>query len=519
MVMPRRKQPRRADVKDIRSILRLTHESGLSVREVSERLGLGKSTVSTYLLRAREAGVNSWPMPDGYDDDAVLERKLFRQMGRPARDTTEPDWQLISCEMKRKSVTLLLLWQEYREAHPDGFGYTWFCNKFSAYEQRLRPTYRHRHAAGAVMQTDYAGQTLPLIDPDTGEAHAVQLFVAVLGASNYTFAFASLHQRLPDWIEGQVRALEYFGGVPASIVCDNLKAGVAKALWFEPTLTATFAAMAEHYDTTILPTRPAKPRDKGKVEGAVLIVERWIVAKLRNSQFFDLAALNAEIARLLELLNAKTMRHVGKSRRELFEEIERAALKPLPATPFEYAEWKTAKVHIDYHVAVDRNFYSVPHGLIGRKVDVRLTQRVVEIFHDHKRVASHVRNSQRGFHITVNTHMPKAHQRYADRTPASLIQNATRIGVNVAVMVERMMSDRRHPEQGYRSAMGILALGRGYGHARLDAACDRALAIEATTYASVHSILKSGLDQAKPSREPNPPTPTHDNIRGAAYYQ
>lgn len=506
-------------MKDIRSILRLTHESGLSVREVSERLGLSKSTVSTYLLRAREAGLDGWPMPEGCGDDAALERRLFRQMGRPPRDTTEPDWQLISREMKRKSVTLLLLWQEYREAHPDGFGYTWFCDKFGAHEKRANPAYRHRHSAGAEMQTDYAGQTIPLIDPDTGEVHAAQLFVAVLGASSYTFAVASLHQQLPDWIDGQVRALEYFGGTPGSIVCDNLKAGVAKALWFEPTLTATFAAMAEHYDTTVLPTRPAKPRDKGKVEGAVLIVERWIIARLRNQQFFDLGVLNAEIAKLLEMLNGKIMRHVGRSRREMFEEIERATLRPLPVERFEYAEWKTAKVHPDYHVAVDRNFYSVPHGLIGKKVDVRLTQRVVEIFHDHKRVASHMRSSQRGFYITVNAHMPKAHQRYADRTPASLIERAARMGTNVQILVERMMSDRRHPEQGYRSAMGILSLGRGYGPARLDAACDRALAIEAITYASVLSILKSGLDQASPVTEPNRPTPSHGNIRGAVYYQ
>ena len=506
-------------MKDIRSILRLTHESGLSVREVSERLGLSKSTVSTYLLRAREAGLDGWPMPEGCSDDAALERRLFRQMGRPPRDTTEPDWQLISREMKRKSVTLLLLWQEYREAHPDGFGYTWFCDKFGAHEKRANPAYRHRHSAGAEMQTDYAGQTIPLIDPDTGEVHAAQLFVAVLGASSYTFAVASLHQQLPDWIDGQVRALEYFGGTPGSIVCDNLKAGVAKALWFEPTLTATFAAMAEHYDTTVLPTRPAKPRDKGKVEGAVLIVERWIIARLRNQQFFDLGVLNAEIAKLLEMLNGKIMRHVGRSRREMFEEIERATLRPLPVERFEYAEWKTAKVHPDYHVAVDCNFYSVPHGLIGKKVDVRLTQRVVEIFHDHKRVASHMRSSQRGFYITVNAHMPKAHQRYADRTPASLIERAARMGTNVQILVDRMMSDRRHPEQGYRSAMGILSLGRGYGPARLDAACDRALAIEAITYASVLSILNSGLDQASPVTEPNRPAPSHGNIRGAVYYQ
>jgi transposase len=243
-------------------------------------------------------------------------------------------------------------------------------------------------------------------------------------------------------------------------VCDNLKAGVAKALWFEPTLTATYAAMAEHYDTTILPTRSRRPRDKGKVEGAVLIVERWILARLRNRRFFSLADLNAAIALLLDDLNDRPMRYIGKSRRAIFEEIERSALAPLPAVPFEYAEWKRARVHPDYHVEVDKTFYSVPHRLIGRQVDVRLTHRVVEIFHDHMRVASHMRTSQRRGHVTVNEHMPKAHQRYANMSPASLIERASKMGPNTAMFVERLMRDRPHPEQGYRSAMGILSLAR-----------------------------------------------------------
>ncbi|SDI13180.1 Transposase [Mesorhizobium muleiense] len=269
-------------------------------------------------------------------------------MGRPPQDLSEPDWARVARELKREGVTLTLLWQEYRAALPDGYGFTWFCDRFAAFRQRTSAVFRNRHAAGAVMQTDYAGQTVPVIDPATGVIHAAQIFVAVLGASNLTFAFASFSLRLPDWIDGQVRALSFFGGITKAIVWDNLKAGVAKALWFEPTLNATFAAMAEHYDTTILPTRSRKPRDKGKVEGAVLIVERWILARLRNRSFFSIAELNTAIAELLEELNNRPMRHVGKSRRELFEEIERAALRPLPAAPFEYAEWKTAKVHPDY---------------------------------------------------------------------------------------------------------------------------------------------------------------------------
>lgn len=268
-----------------------------------------------------------------------------------------------------------------------------------------------------------------------------------------------------------------------------------------------------------MPTRSKKPRDKGKVEGAVLIVERWILARLRNRRFFSLADLNAAIAALLEGLNNRPMRHIGKSRRQMFEEIERAALAPLPATPFEYAEWKTAKVHPDYHVEVDKTFYSVPHRLIGRRVDVRLTCRAVEIFHDHERVASHVRRSQARGHVTVNEHMPKAHQRYANVTPASLIKMAARIGVNAAILVERMMRDRPHPEQGYRSAMGIIALARRYERDRMEAACERALAIGAISYSSVSAILKSGLDRTKPATEPVTPTPAHANIRGGAYYQ
>ena len=517
--MPRRKQARRTSVKDIRSILRLMHEQGLSVRAISERLKISKTSVSTYLFRAREVGLSDWPLPPGYEDGAALERLLFHRVGRPPQDLNEPDWAMITRELKRKGVTLTLLWQEYRTAHPDGYGYTWFCGRFAAFQRRTSATFRNRHEAGAVMQTDYAGQTMPVIDPGTGVIGQAQIFVAVLGASSYTFAFASFSQKLPDWIEGQCRALSFFGGVAKAIVCDNLKSGVAKALWFEPTLNQTFAAMAEHYDTTILPTRSRKPRDKGKVEGAVLIVERWILARLRNRRFFSLADLNAAIAVLLDDLNNRPMRHIGKSRRELFEEIERAALAPLPPAPFEYAEWKSAKVHPDYHVEVDRTFYSVPYRLIGRRVDVRLTHRVVEIFNDYKRIASHVRRSQRRGHVSVNEHMPKAHQRYANTTPASLIRQATRIGPNTAVLVERMMRDRPHPEQGYRSAFGILSLARRYERQRLEAACERALIIKAISYSSVIAILKSGLDRARPAAAPVKPTPPHTNIRGGAYYQ
>ena len=504
---------------DIRRILRLTHEQGLSVREVSQRLKLSKTTVATYLHRAREAGLNSWPLPAGRDDDATLQAALFQQAGRPARDDAEPDWGYIAKELKRKGVTLSLLWDEYRAAHPDGYGYTWFCTRFRAFERRINPRYRNRHDAGAAVQTDYAGHTIPVFNPATGKEHQAQIFVAVLGASNYTFAWASLTQRLPDWIDAQARALKFFGGVPKALICDNLKAAVAKPLWFEPSLTATFEAMATHYDTTILPTRPRKPRDKAKVEGAVLIVERWILARLRNQQFFSVEALNAAIAELLIDLNTRPMRRIGRSRKDLFEDIERPALGPLPGTPFEYAEWKRAKVHPDYHIEVLYSLYSVPNRLIGRQVDVRLTYRTVEIFYSHERVAIHQRRRERGGHSTIKEHMPKAHQRYAGMTPESLITRAAGIGYHTAILVERLMRDRPHPEQGYRSSLGVLSLQRRFGAERLEAACDRALGCNTLTYKSVQSILVTGLDKAPAPQDPITPAPCHENIRGPGYYQ
>lgn len=517
--MPRRKQPRRMTVQDIRTILRLTHEQGLSVREIAMRLKLSKTTVGTYLYRAREAGLNCWPLPRGRDDDATLKAALFQRVGRPPQDLEEPDWRTVSSEMKRKGVTLALLWEEYRATHPDGYGYTWFCTRYRAFENRTSPRYRNRHEAGASMQTDYAGHTIPVVDPATGVVQDAQIFVAVLGASNYTFAWASMSQRLPDWIDAQVRALTFFGGVPKAIVCDNLKAAVARPLWFEPSLNKTFSDMATHYDTTVLPTRPRKPRDKGKVEGAVLIVERWILARLRNRQFFSIEALNIAIAELLADLNTRPMRRIERSRKELFEEIERPALRVLPDTPFEYAEWKRAKVHPDYHIEVLHGFYSVPHRLIGRHVDVRLTHRMIEIFYSSERVAVHQRRGQRGGHSTIKEHMPKAHQRYGGMTPETLITRAARTGYNTAALVERLMRERPHPEQGYRSALGVLGLERRFGKDRLEAACERALVHSTVRYASVQSILVTGLDKASEPPEPMPPTPDHENIRGPGYYQ
>lgn len=508
---------KRIEMRQIREILRLSLGCGLSGRRVGQSLGVGKSVVLDYVRRARAAGL-SWPLPSELDSDAALDALLLPRQGRPRETAVQPDWGHVGRELKRPGVTLSLLWLEYRQIEPQGYSYSRFCELYGSWRKTAGATFRNRHRAGEVVQSDYAGQRVLVFDPALGRLREAQIFVATLGASSYTYAEATWTQGLPDWIGSHTRAFGFFGGVAKAIVCDNLKSGVTKPLWFEPTVNRTFEDMAVHYDTVVLPARVRKPRDKAKAENAVQVVQRWVLARLRNRQFFSLAALNAEITALVHELNDRPMRHVGKSRRELFEELERPALKALPQAPYQYAEWKQAKVHPDYHVEVDRNFYSVPHQLIGREVEVRLTLKVVEVFHDHRRIASHIRRSQRVGHVTVPEHMPKAHQRYANTTPRSLIRRAAEIGFNTAILVERLMRDRPHPEQGFRAAMGILSLKRRFGPDRLEAACTRALEIQAVSYSSVNSILKTGLDQAPDQQEPPKATAAHGNIRGSTYY-
>ena len=360
---------KRLPMRKIRDALRL-RAGGLSMREIAASLGVGQSTLSDYLKRAARAGL-VWPLPEALTD-AALEAMLFQPVGGATRRVhAQPDWPTIHRELRRKDVTLALLWEEYRAAHPDGYGYSRFCELYRRWEGRLAPTMRQHHVAGERMFVDYAGATLPVIDAATGTVRQAQLFVAVLGASNYTFAEATWTQSLPDWIGSHGRALAWFGGVPAQIVSDNLKAGVTKACFYEPAINRTYADMAAHYDTAVVPARPYKPRDKAKVEVAVQVAQRWIVARLRNRRFFSLAELNAAIRELVVALNDRVTRHLGASRRQLFEDLERPALKPLPAAPYVYAQWQERTVGLDYHVEVDRHHYSVPHRLLRQKVWAR----------------------------------------------------------------------------------------------------------------------------------------------------
>jgi transposase len=511
----------RVSMRRVREILRLKYECGASSRSIAMAVETARSTVRLCLDRVAAAGL-TWPLPSSLTDQG-LEALLFAPAGgsRPgARHKDEPDWTEIHRELRRPGVTLQLLWEEYRTVHPTGYGYSRWCELYRGWEGRLSPTMRQVHPAGERLFVDYAGHAVEVVDGGTGELRPVQVFVAVLGASNYTYAEASWTQTLPDWIGSHVRALEFLGGVPRQIVPDNLRSGVLRANWYEPGINPTYRDMAAHYGTAILPTRVRKPRDKAKVEVGVLVVERWILARLRNQRFFSLAELNAAIAALVTDLNARPMRKLAVSRRQLFEELDRPALSPLPAEPYIYAEWRIRRVSLDYHVDVDGHYYSVPHRLLREQIEARITARTVELFHKGERVAVHQRGGARGRHTTLAEHMPQAHRRHAEWTIERIRKEAETIGAATATLVDVILRSRPHPEQGFRACLGILRLVRTYNRDRVEAACARGLEIGARSYGSVQSILHHGLDrQASASTAQSDDLPLlHPNIRGSGYY-
>tara|TARA_B100000315_G_C14570477_1_gene585209 strand:- start:863 stop:2437 length:1575 start_codon:yes stop_codon:yes gene_type:complete len=510
-------------MRTIKEVLRLKWVQQLSNRQIARMCHIARPTVAEYLRRAEQAGL-SWPIPADVDD-AQLQQRLFPPPpALPPSHRGIPDWLTVSREMKGKHVTLFLLWQEYREQHPQGYQYSWFCEHYRRWLGQRDLVMRQDHRAGEKLFVDYAGQTVDVIDRDTGEVRTAQIFVATLGASNYTFAEATWTQSLPDWIGSHRRAFEYLGGVPELIVPDNLGSGVSKAHRYDPDVNPTYQEMASHYDTAVLPTRVRRPRDKAKVEQSVLVVERWILAALRHHTFFSLAELNQHIRQLLVKLNERPFRKLPGSRRSHFESLDRPALKPLPNEPYQYADWKKVRVHIDYHVEVEGHYYSVPYALAKRQLEARITAHTIECFHHGKRVASHVRSGHKGRHTTVREHMPESHRQYGDWSPQRLTQWASQTGPATAQLVDRILKSRPHPEQGYRSCLGVLRLGKSYGNDRLEAACQRAIALGTHRYKSIESILKNGLDQQPmPTQSeldiPDDTVPQdHDNIRGSSYY-
>ena len=506
---------RRLSVRKSKEILRLKWEAGVSDAAVSRSCHISRSTVAGCIRRATAAGL-SWPLPEGMDD-ARLERLLYP----PASAVTErpmPDWAQVHQEMKRKGVTLFLLWQEYKLQSPEGFQYSYYCDLYREFIGKLTVSMRQTHLAGEKLFVDYAGPTISIVDRTTGEVHPAQMFVAVLGASNYTFAEATMTQGLADWTGSHVRAFEFFGGVPEIVVPDNLKSGVTKPCRYDPDINQSYADLARHYGIAVIPARVRKPKDKAKAEGGVLVVERWIMAALRNRTFFSLAEANAAIKELLSKLNDRPFKKLSGCRRSQFEELDKPVLKPLPATAYEYAWWKQVRVGIDYHVEIDGHYYSVPYQLIKQQLDARITRSTVECFYKGKRVATHIRTDGRG-HSTIPKHMPKAHQSYAQWTPERIIRWSRSIGEQTATVANIIISRRHHPQQGFRACLGLMSMGKKYSNDRLEAACNRAIVTNCVNYKSIQSILKTGLDQqALPEVQASQRTPDHNNIRGPEYF-
>jgi len=505
-------------MRQIQELLRLKHQNQLSVREIARSCGLPASTVGDYLQRAAAAGL-SWPLPEGQSEAELLQLLLAQPEAETAADRALPDWPSLHKELARPAVTLRLLWQEYRQAQPAGYGYSRFCELYQRWAGTLDPVLRQVHAPGEKLFVDWAGQTVPIHNAQDGSLSAAHLFVAVLGASNKMYAQAFEDERMAAWIAAHCRAYAFFGGVARITVPDNLKTGVIRPCRYEPLLHRSYQEWAEHYGTVIIPARIKKPRDKAKVEVGVQIAERQILAALRDQRFFTVGELNAAIQPLLTKLNEQPFQKLAGSRNSWFETLEKDQLLPLPALPFELANWSKAKVNIDYHVAVEKHFYSAPHQLIHQQLDVRLTDQTVELFQHGKRVAAHVRSPLPGRFTTLEEHRPKAHQRHLHWTPSRILEWVKTIGPACAQVVARIMTDRPHPEQGFRSALGIIRLGKTLGNDRLEAACQRALHFGTCSYTSLKSILQNNLE-AQPL-EPELPlaSPEHENLRGGPYYR
>ena len=501
----------RLPVRKIREVLRLKAE-GFSDRQIAASIGSARSTVQECIRRAREAGF-SWPLATELDESA-LHARLYRR-AVPLSRTPRPDFAHLHRELGRRGVTRLLLWEEYKSGHPDGWQYSVFCDQYRRWLARQELVLRQDHVPGDKLFVDYAGQTVPVVDRYTGEVRAAQIFVAVLGCSNFSYAEATWTQGAADWLGSHVRALESFGGVPRAIVPDNLKSGVNKAHRYEPELNPAYQDLAEHYGVAILPARVRKPRDKAKVETGVLVVERWILARLRDRRFFSLGELNGAIRELLERLNTRAFKKLAGNRRSRFEELERAALKPLPVRAYEFGEWRKAKVHPDYHIEVSRAYYSVPYALIGARVEVRLTAHRVEVFHAGRLVAAHARARARGVRSTRQAHRPAGHVSIIERTLEQLLGRAAAIGLATAELIRQQARRRLHPEETLRSAQGILRLAQDFSSSRLERACARALLLKSYSYRAVRTLIETpeapaaqaALDLA------------HENVRGARYFE
>jgi transposase len=504
-------------MRKISEIFRQRFELKRSYRDIARSLNISISTVSDHLARGRAADL-VWPFEADLSEQALYDR-LFLPVVGTEQERSYPDWEEVHREIRKKGMTLQLLWREYREQHPQGLGYSRFCHHYQRYAKTMAPVMRQIHKAGEKTFVDYAGMKIPWIDLTTGEIHEAEIFVGCLGASQLIYIEATATQQLPDWIQSHVNMFEYFGGVSEILVPDNLKSGVTQAHRYDPDINANYQHLCEHYGIAIVPARAAEPKDKAKVENAVGIVERQIFSSLRHITFTGMGEINAELAKRLAILNNQPFQKMKTSRRELFNTIDKPALKPLPDERYQYSEWKKAKIHIDYHFVFDDHFYSVPHKYVQHSVELRATSKTVECFYQGQRIASHPRSDKRYGFTTLSEHMPKAHQEQAKYSLPYIKSWASKIGQQTVLFIDHMMESRPFPQQAYRACYGLLRLSNRYGEERLEKACANALICGATRYQQVESILKNKLEETPIHQTAPTQIPHHDNIRGAHYYK
>lgn len=505
-------------MRKIREILRLKHELKVSNRAIARAVHIGAGTVSEYLAKAASKGLG-WPLAEERSD-AELEEVLFPRAGG-STELERPNFVEMHEELSRhRELTLLQLWLEYATDNPRAYRYSRYCELYHRWKKKLNPTMRQHHRAGEKTFVDFSGKRPVIVDPKTGEHRPVELFVAALGASSYTYAEATPDQSVESWVGAHERMSEYFGGSSEIWIPDNLKSGVTFADRYEPGVNRTYEELASHYGAVVIPARVVRPKDKAKVEAAVQLVQRWILAVLRHHTFFSLAELNASIRTQLEKLNARPMQKLGVSRRELYEKLDQPVLMPLPVERYELSTWKPCKVNLDYHVEVDGSYYSVPYQLIDQRVEVRKTISMVEVMFRAKRVASHRRRKNTGELVTEPAHMPSSHRKHLEWTPSRLIDWAGNNGQATGELVAEILNRRRHPEQGFRACLGVMRLGRRHGGERLEAACKRAVGLSSYSYSTVKNILSAGLDRVVFEADgETKPRPEHENIRGADYYE
>lgn len=510
----------RVHMRKIVELLRLTKDRGLSINQAALVCQIGRSTAQSYVDRFESSNI-AWPLPEGMTRDD-LENSLFGHSGSTnvAGKRFPVDLKYLAEEMRRPNVTLALLWEEYKQHHPDGYQYSQFCKRYRQYKKTVNYSMRMEHKAGEKGFVDF-GDGLKLVNPETGELTPTSLFVFCWGASNYLFAKATLGEDLLSWITVNMDALHCFGCCPKVIVPDNLKSAVSRACRYEPETNPTYAEFASHYGVVIMPTRPVAPKDKAKFEAGVKLAKRWILAKLRNRIFTTIDDMNDAIMEVLDVFNNKVMKSFEKSRRTLFETLDKPNAVALPVLPYEFGEWKTATVNINYHIEFGKHCYSAPYTLIHQPVDVRATARLIEIFHKGKLLCSHARSYQVGGYTTVKEHMPPSHQKYLEWSPERMLRFAENIGPSVKELAEKMMASREFPEQAYRSCLGLIRLKDKFGVDRLRLACERALNYRNFKYHAVKNILEKGLDRQSTDRivDAAMTAVKHENIRGASYYE